>query len=95
MPAYKGPPGSEILTKLFLDAFHEKGINETVAEKFAGNSDYAYFTGRLKKPAGGLFTGEGFAQDPCYHRMCDTVDNIDSYVLATNGQVRLKAARWV
>ncbi|KAF2675414.1 leupeptin-inactivating enzyme 1 precursor [Microthyrium microscopicum] len=86
-PGMGGPPGSEILHKLFLDAFINKGINSTVPEKFAGNSDYGSFIGRLNKPSGGLHTGSGYAQDPCYHRKCDTVDNINAQVLTTNAQI--------
>jgi Zn-dependent M28 family amino/carboxypeptidase len=90
IPSYNGPPGSEILYKLFLDAFNEKGINKTQVEKFAGNSDYGSFVGKLKKISGGLHTGSGYAQDPCYHRKCDTVNNIDPYVLTTNALVSLQ-----
>jgi Zn-dependent M28 family amino/carboxypeptidase len=88
IPSMNGPKGSEILSKLFVDSFEQKGINFTVKEKFAGNSDYGSFVGKLKKPSGGLFTGAGYAQDPCYHRACDTINNIDTKVLTTNGLVR-------
>jgi Zn-dependent M28 family amino/carboxypeptidase len=87
VPSYTGPPGSEVLHKLFLDAFTERGINSTIKEKFAGNSDYGSFVGTLKKPSGGLHTGSSYAQDPCYHRKCDTVDNIHADVLTTNALV--------
>jgi hypothetical protein len=87
VPSYKGPPGSEVLYKLFKDAFTERGINGTVLEKFAGNSDYGSFVGTLKKPSGGLHTGSSPKEDPCYHRKCDTVDNIDPKVLTTNALV--------
>jgi Zn-dependent M28 family amino/carboxypeptidase len=96
IPQMNGPPGSEILSKIFVDAFQQKGINSTVKEKFAGNSDYGSFVGKLKKPSGGLFTGAGYAQDPCYHRACDTINNIDTKVLTTNGLVsRSEKTRYI
>ncbi|KAF2422157.1 Zn-dependent exopeptidase [Tothia fuscella] len=82
----KAPPGSEIVEQLFIEALHGKGLNVTAA-KFTGGSDYAPFMDLLKKPIGGLHTGTEFAQDPCYHQKCDTVDNINSFVLTTNAKV--------
>jgi Iap family predicted aminopeptidase len=46
-------------------------------EESAGrNSDHAPFE-RAGVPVGGLFTGAGEPHDPCYHRSCDDIDNID------------------
>ncbi|KAF2419769.1 Zn-dependent exopeptidase [Tothia fuscella] len=90
VPAYKGPPGSEVLHKLFKDAFTERGINKTVIEKFAGNSDYGSFVGTLKKPSGGLHTGSSPKEDSCYHRKCDDINNVDKEVLTTNALITAK-----
>jgi hypothetical protein len=32
-------------------------------------------------PVGCLFTGAGRPHDPCYHRACDDIDNIDMPIL--------------
>jgi hypothetical protein len=82
-----GPPGSEVLYKLYLDAFTERGINGTVREQFLGNSDYKAFVEVLKIPTGGVHTGTRRPQDPCYHQPCDNIDNINPSVLTTNAQV--------
>ena len=56
-----------------------------------GGSDHAPFQ-RAGIPVGGIFTGAsqdgpgGRPRDPCYHRECDTIDNVDRTVL-------LRAAR--
>ena len=49
-------------------------------ENAGGNSDHAPFQ-RAGIPVGGLFTGAGRPHDPCYHRACDDIDNIDMPVL--------------
>jgi aminopeptidase S len=45
-------------------------------ENAGGRSDHAPFR-RAGIPVGGLFTGAGEPHDPCYHRVCDDIDNID------------------
>jgi Peptidase family M28/PA domain len=82
-----GPPGSEVLYRLFLEAFTERSINGTVREQFLGNSDYKSFVEVLKIPSGGVHTGTMPQQDPCYHQQCDNIDNIHPSVLITNAQV--------
>jgi|tagenome__1003787_1003787.scaffolds.fasta_scaffold20815403_2 hypothetical protein len=42
----------------------------------AGRSDHASFQS-IGVPAGGLFTGDAFGQDPCYHRACDDLGNVN------------------
>ena len=49
-------------------------------ENAGSNSDHAPFQ-RAGVPVGGLFTGAGEPNDPCYHRGCDDLDNIDMPVL--------------
>jgi Peptidase family M28/PA domain len=55
-------------------------------ERLGGSSDHAPFR-RAGIPVGGLYTGSaergpgGRARDPCYHRRCDTIDNVDRRLL--------------
>jgi Iap family predicted aminopeptidase len=49
-------------------------------ESAGGSSDHAPFE-RAGIPVGGLFTGAGEPNDPCYHRACDDLDNVDLRVL--------------
>ena len=53
---------------------------------FGGASDHAPFE-RAGIPVGGLFTGagdrvRGRPADPCYHRACDDIDNVDEVTAA-------------
>jgi Peptidase family M28/PA domain len=49
-------------------------------ENAGANSDHAPFE-RAGIPVGGLFTGAGEPHDPCYHRACDDIDNVDMPIL--------------
>jgi Zn-dependent M28 family amino/carboxypeptidase len=49
-------------------------------ENAGGRSDHARFE-RAGIPVGGLFTGAGEPHDPCYHRACDDIDNVDMPIL--------------
>jgi Iap family predicted aminopeptidase len=49
-------------------------------ENAGGRSDHAPFQ-RAGIPVGGLFTGAGEPHDPCYHRACDDIDNVDMPIL--------------
>jgi len=40
----------------------------------------------LNKPVGGLHTGTGVAQDPCYHQACDTYNNSNPTTLTINAK---------
>jgi Iap family predicted aminopeptidase len=46
------------------------------------NSDHAPFE-FAGVPVGGLFTGEKRSEDPCYHRACDGLGNVDEAMLHT------------
>ena len=48
----------------------------------AGSSDHASFQA-VGVPVGGLFSGEQPAQDPCYHRACDDLGNVNRASLET------------
>jgi hypothetical protein len=80
-----GAPGSDVIEKLFVDHLTSKGINVTAAV-FTGGSDYASFMSTLGKPVGGLHTGTGVAQDPCYHQACDTYNNSNPTTLTINAK---------
>ncbi|KAH7126641.1 aminopeptidase-like protein Y [Dendryphion nanum] len=79
-----GPKGSDAIEKLFLEDFAKKGINTTAA-RFTGGSDYQSFM-NIGKPVGGLHTGTGVDQDPCYHQACDTIDNPNPTTLTINAK---------
>lgn len=82
----RGAAGSDVIEKLFVDDLTSKGINVTAAA-FTNGSDYAGFMDTLFKPIGGLHTGTGAAQDPCYHQACDTYENANATVLTVNAKV--------
>jgi Zn-dependent M28 family amino/carboxypeptidase len=90
-----GPPGSDFIEQLFLDFFDSQGL-ATEPTAFDGRSDYGPFIA-AGIPAGGTFTGAevvktpeqaaifggtaGQPFDPCYHKACDTFDNLNHEVL--------------
>jgi aminopeptidase Y len=74
-----------------------RALGERVpAEGLGGGSDHAPFR-RAGIPVGGLFTGasedgpSGRPRDPCYHRRCDTVDNVDRTVLLRMARAAARA----
>ncbi|CBX93668.1 hypothetical protein IAQ61_003559 [Plenodomus lingam] len=79
-----GAPGSGAIEKLFVDHLTQNGINVTAA-RFTGGSDYQSFM-NIGKPVGGLFTGTGVEQDPCYHQACDSIDNPNPTTLTINAK---------
>ncbi|MDQ2662214.1 MAG: M28 family metallopeptidase [Actinomycetota bacterium] len=92
------PEGSIEIEDLFESYFTSVGEPYDDAE-FSGRSDYeAFILNGI--PAGGLFTGAevvktaeqeaiwggeaGEQYDPCYHLVCDTIDNINEHALDVN-----------
>ena len=91
----KGPNGSGLVEKVFLDYFASQGLAVEPTE-FDGRSDYFGFI-ENGIPAGGLFTGAedlkteaqavtyggtaGAPYDACYHATCDDITNINTVVL--------------
>ncbi len=85
----EGPPGSDAIEESFEDFFDSRDLASAPTE-FSGRSDYQAFI-NVGIPAGGLFTGAegvkteeeaelfggqaGVAYDPCYHAVCDTIEN--------------------
>lgn len=91
-----GPAGSAEIEAVFLDYFTGQNLPSRPSA-FDGRSDYGPFIAR-GIPAGGLFSGAealktedeaadfggtaGEAYDPCYHKECDDIDNVDEATLA-------------
>jgi aminopeptidase S len=91
-----GPAGSDVIERTFLDYFAQNGLATQPTEFEDGDSDYDPFL-KAGIPAGGLFTGdedqktaeqveafggvENDAHDPCYHRACDDISNLDRQLL--------------
>jgi len=95
------PVGSEELRNLYTDYYKDHGKNYTYIA-FDGRSDYDGFI-RNGIPGGGIATGaegvktkeekemfggtEGAWFDPCYHQLCDTVDNLNMEAWELNAKV--------
>jgi aminopeptidase S len=91
-----GPAGSDVIERTFLDYFAQNGLATEPTEFEDGDSDYDPFL-KAGIPTGGLFTGdegektaeqveefggvENDEHDPCYHRACDDISNIDQQLL--------------
>ena len=86
-----GPSGSGTVEDVFNNYFASKGL-ETDPTAFDGRSDYQAFL-NAGIPAGGAISGSdgiktpeqaaiyggtaGKPYDPCYHKACDTIDNLN------------------
>ncbi|KUJ70445.1 peptidase M28 [Streptomyces albus subsp. albus] len=94
------------LEKVFTDWFGAKGVATEPETEGDGRSDHAPFKDR-GVPVGGLFSGAdyikteeqaknwggtaGEAFDACYHRSCDTAENIDDKALDLNSDAIAQA----
>lgn len=67
-----GPAGSDVIEGLFKQYLEGKEKLTVTPAVFTGGSDYATFMA-VGIPVGGLHTGTGVAQDPCYHQACDVL----------------------
>ncbi|KAF8253190.1 Zn-dependent exopeptidase [Wilcoxina mikolae CBS 423.85] len=81
-----GANGSAAIEALLSESLRKEGV-DVVPVAFTGGSDYASFMA-VGIPVGGLHTGAGIEQDPCYHQVCDGYDNAN----ATTLTVMAKAA---
>jgi aminopeptidase Y len=97
------PVGSEELRDLYTTYYEAHGQNYTFIP-FDGRSDYDAFI-KHGIPGGGIATGAegvktmeeaamfggtpGQWYDPCYHQICDTVDNLHFEAWELNTKVRL------
>jgi Zn-dependent M28 family amino/carboxypeptidase len=95
------PPGSTAIEDLYESYYTLVGepYDDT---QFSGRSDYQAFI-EAGIPSGGLFTGAevvktpaqeaiwggtaGEQFDPCYHEVCDTLDNVDLHALEVNSDL--------
>lgn len=100
------PKGSADVERIFLDYFAAQGAAVESVD-FNDDSDYQPFLDR-DIPVGGLFTGDEEAKsgpeaaahggtpdleyDPCYHRSCDTLDNVDADLLEDMADALMHAA---
>lgn len=83
-------PGSEVIEELLTEALEGQGHTITNVG-LTGGTDYVAFKDVINKPVGGLFTGTGLAEDPCYHQACDTIDNPNPEVLFNNAKAAAHA----
>jgi len=90
---YEGPDATE---EVFTEYFASGGVEVEINSALDGRSDHGPFAAE-GVPTGGLFSGAeriktrgeaaafggeaGAAHDPCYHRSCDDLDNLDKKVL--------------
>ncbi|SDT25812.1 PA domain-containing protein [Friedmanniella luteola] len=102
--AGRGPAGSAALERTLADFLAAHGTAPEPTD-FDGRSDYGPFI-RIGVPAGGLFSGAeatqtpqqaarwggtpGLPFDPCYHRACDDLGNVDLTALGRH----LDALAW-
>jgi Peptidase family M28/PA domain len=69
-----------------------------VRRQMGGSSDHAPFR-RAGVAVGGLYTGaaerapDGEPRDPCYHRPCDTIDNVERGLLLETARAATEALR--
>ncbi|MFD0657650.1 M20/M25/M40 family metallo-hydrolase [Thermocatellispora tengchongensis] len=93
-----GPEGSGAIEKAFRDFYAARGL-KSIGADFTGRSDYGPFV-EAGIPAGGLFTGAeepkskqaaayfggaaGVPYDSCYHKACDTIENVSDTALDVN-----------
>ncbi len=94
-----GPAGSGEIESIFTKYFASQGL-ASAPTQFSGRSDYGPFIA-VGIPAGGLFTGAegikteeeaaifggtaGQPYDPCYHKACDTIANVNTKALNEMG----------
>jgi hypothetical protein len=95
------PPGSEAIEDLYESYYTLQGVPYDDTE-FSGRSDYEAFI-LAGIPSSGLFTGAeeikteeqeaiwggtaGEQFDPCYHQVCDTIENLDQNALEVNSDL--------
>lgn len=91
-----GPRGSGRIEEIFTDYFGSQGLETRTDSTLEGRSDHVPFAD-AGIPVGGLFTGAegtkteeeaslyggeaGEPHDPCYHKACDTLENLDPRAL--------------
>lgn len=87
-----GPPGSGAIEKLFHDYFAAQGLASAETPFSGRSDYGPFIASGVDIPSGGLFSGSeglktaeqaaryggtaGEPYDPCYHRACDTINNV-------------------
>ena len=74
--AARTDPTEQRLERLLLAGLRREGITAR-SRAVPSRSDHSPFA-RAGIPVGGLFTGAGRPADPCYHRACDDLSNVDA-----------------
>ncbi|HMA70914.1 MAG TPA: M20/M25/M40 family metallo-hydrolase [Xanthobacteraceae bacterium] len=105
-PAVADEEPAAVARREFIAAFRERNLNveERNGRRF-GSDDSSFSEKNI--PTVGLYTGAGGSKsqtqvslfggtagrpfDPCYHQACDTIDNIDRYVLEQNTGALVRA----
>ncbi|RPA75258.1 leupeptin-inactivating enzyme 1 precursor [Ascobolus immersus RN42] len=80
-----GAAGSGKIEEILAEYLSKKEKVTVQPAVFTGGSDYASFMSE-GIPVGGLHTGTGVEQDPCYHQECDTFMNANLTVLTKNAK---------
>ena len=80
-----GPAGSGAIEQLLTEYLAQHERVPVTPEAFTGGSDYASFMPR-GIPVGGLDSGAGVEQDPCYHQLCDGFENANATVITRNAK---------
>jgi len=97
-PSRTGPPGSTAVVRMLSDQLAKVGAVAEIIP-FDGESDYVAFIA-AGIPSGSMFTGDdaekstrearswggraGEPFDPCYHKSCDRIDDLDRTALDRN-----------
>ncbi len=91
---YAGGPTSraERVRRALLAGLRVAGVERPGRTALRGGSDHAPFV-RAGIAAGGIFTGAGRPEDPCYHRACDDLDNVDRTDLRRSARATVTALR--
>ncbi|MEJ3653032.1 M28 family peptidase [Actinomycetes bacterium KLBMP 9759] len=90
-----GPPGSGTIAQVLADRLIESGVRSPEITEFVGDDETAFVEAGI--PAGGAENGDakkktaaqaeawggeaGQVYDPCYHKACDRIENVNRTVL--------------
>lgn len=86
---YADTEAHQVGGQLLVDYINEKGYPAEYIP-FGTSSDYVGFL-QLGIPSSGIFTGAGAPEDPCYHLLCDNLDNINWDAITVNTKAAARA----
>ena len=94
-PEAVGPPGSATIGRVLADQLAKTGVREPEIIEFVGDDESPFIDAGI--PVGGAESGDdeektgkqarlwggqaGEVYDPCYHKACDTIDNVNPELL--------------